>query len=88
MCIDSRTDKVLPRRRNANMCLTLAKEASKRIVSDLLQTAGHGSGAADEELTDDIDFDIDIGADDGRYDGGEPTSPSVVRGAMIGDESF
>jgi hypothetical protein len=54
-----------------------AKEASKRIVEDLLMTAGVGA-ADDDEFTDEID--------DRMMD---PTSPSVVRKAAgFEDESF
>ena len=60
--------------------VAIAKEASKRIVSDLLQTAAHG-GATDDEFTDEVGGVVD-------YEIGEPTSPSVVRGAPIGDETF
>lgn len=60
-----------------------AKEASKRIVEDLLLTAGVGSGGDDEDdfLLDDVDEQMMMG--------GEPTSPSLVRkAANIEDESF
>ena len=55
-----------------------AKEASKRIVEDLLLTAGVG-GADDDESTDPIDDPMMT----------DPTSPSVVRRAAgFEDESF
>jgi hypothetical protein len=55
----------------------IAKEASKRIVEDLLMTAGVG-GAGDDEFTDEVD--------DRMMD---PASPSVVRKATgFEDESF
>ena len=58
---------------------TTAKEASKRIVEDLLLTAGVG-GADDDEFTDQIDD---------RMMMEDPTSPSVVRKATgFEDESF
>lgn len=57
--------------------IATAKEASKRIVEDLLMTAG--VGAAEDDFTDDFD-------DDRMMD---PTSPSVVRKvAGFEDESF
>jgi DASH complex subunit ASK1 len=63
---------------------TPAKEASKRIVEDILTNAGIDYG--EEELdfsqaTEMEEFDDDVGAD--------PTSPSVVRRAMnIEDDTF
>ncbi|KAH0848909.1 hypothetical protein AYO21_10645 [Fonsecaea monophora] len=63
---------------------TPAKEASKRIVEDILTNAGIDYG--EEEL----DFTQDIETEGFEMDGdGEPTSPSVVRRAMnIEDETF
>ena len=62
---------------------TPAREASKRIVEDLLLTAGVGN-----EDDDDDDYEIDLDWDEAE-DRGEPTSPSVVRRAAgIEDESF
>jgi DASH complex subunit ASK1 len=80
----------VPQRR---LLRTPAKEASKRIVSDLLMSAGHGhvgnGDGEDEEFTDEVEideFDIDIDAE--AYEMGEATSPSVVRGGRVEDESF
>ena len=64
---------------------TPAREASKRIVEDLLLTAGVGNEDDDEE----DDYEIDLDWDEAGGDRGEPTSPSVVRRAAgIEDESF
>ncbi|KAK2764283.1 DASH complex subunit ask1 [Arachnomyces sp. PD_36] len=59
------------------------KEASKRIVSDLLQSA-RGDGGAGEDITSDYEYQFGHGYDD---EGSE--SPSVVRRAEgLDDESF
>jgi hypothetical protein len=81
-----------------NLSGNTAKEASKRIVSDLLLSAGHGRFGGEvggEELTDemidefDIDLDVNHDGDGLDLDMGEPTSPSVVRGrGLVDDESF
>ncbi|OQU98254.1 hypothetical protein CLAIMM_04067 [Cladophialophora immunda] len=63
---------------------TPAKEASKRIVEDILTNAGIDYGEEEINFSQELEtqaFDLD--------DGGEPTSPSVVRKAMnIEDETF
>jgi hypothetical protein len=64
----------------------VAREASKRIVEDLLQSAGVGHGDEDED-----DFTEDfLGEEEaGRRRIAEETSPSVVRKAhTFEDESF
>lgn len=70
---------------------TPARDASNRIVDDLILSARRPGNTED----DDIDFtedDIDYGLDDGGEGGGmrEDTSPSVVRRAVVNleDESF
>ena len=65
---------------------TPAKEASKRIVEDILTNAGIDYG--EEELDFSEGFETE-GSDVGADRGADPTSPSVVRRAMnIEDETF
>lgn len=65
---------------HANNCMFTAKEASKRIVQDILTTAGMDFD--DEE----IDFSRELETQ--GFDA-EPTSPSLVRRATkIEDETF
>jgi DASH complex subunit ASK1 len=74
LSVDYRADLLLP---------FTAKEASKRIVSDLLATAG---GA--DDLTDDR---FDLEGDNFAYghEAGEEHSPTVVRGAAtLEDDTF
>ncbi|EXJ69506.1 uncharacterized protein A1O5_07542 [Cladophialophora psammophila CBS 110553] len=63
---------------------TPAKEASKRIVEDILTNAGIDYGEEELDFTQELEtlgFELDAS--------GEPTSPSVVRKAMnIEDETF
>ncbi|OAP55317.1 hypothetical protein AYL99_10290 [Fonsecaea erecta] len=63
---------------------TPAKEASKRIVEDILTNAGIDYGEEEIDFTQELDtqgFEMDVS--------GEPTSPSMVRRAMnIEDETF
>ena len=63
---------------------TPAKEASKRIVQDILTTAGMDPNYGDEE----IDFSHELGDEDYEIDL-DATSPSVVcKAANIEDETF
>ena len=60
---------------------TPAKEASKRIVDDILTNAGIDYGEEELDFSQAVESDVDNGAD--------PTSPSVVRKAMnIEDDTF
>ena len=70
-----------------------AKEASRRIVSDIMHTAGVGN----EEEEDDIELDLDLDPEtelsiaEGRYqpDAYDDSSPSVVRKVVgLEDETF
>ena len=70
-----------------------AKEASRRIVSDIMHTAGVGN----EEDEDDVELDLDLDPEtelsiaEGRYQTYEydDGSPSVVRKAVgLEDETF
>lgn len=80
---------------------TPAREASKRIVEDLLLTAGAGASVTDElagldlELDLDLDLDLDGWEEDERGAGArrmaDDDSPSIVRTArreMLDDDTF
>ena len=62
-----------------------AKEASRRMVEDILTTAGVGQDEEENELELDMDM---TDYDDQGYEG-EEASPSVVRKAVgLEDETF
>ncbi|EED21615.1 conserved hypothetical protein [Talaromyces stipitatus ATCC 10500] len=67
---------------HSRLMKTPAKEASKRIVSDLLATAGGGTGTTSDDMTDDFYNKYRAVAD-------EEHSPTVVRsGGRLEDDTF
>lgn len=65
---------------------TPAKEASKQIVDNILASAGLPRGANGEDLSEDIDLELDRDYEDDAYD---ESSPSVIRKAdVLNDDTF